>query len=206
MTFITFEGGEGAGKTTLIDKVYRALSSQSLKPVKTRAPGETKLGEEIRNILLHNKNISLVPRAELFLFLADRAQHVEELIQPALKNGKIVLCDRFNDSTEAYQGAARKLDENKVRELCSFACNGLQPDLTLYLDVDPHIGLNRATKTGSDKIEAEKIDFHKKIRKAFHRIAEREPKRFHILDASQTPEHVFNQAMSFIDAILPSDR
>lgn len=205
--FITFEGGEGAGKTTLIDKVYKALSSRSLDVIKTRAPGDTRVGDAIRNLLLYHKDISLVPRCELFLFLADRAQHVDEVIVPALKSGHIVLCDRFNDSTEAYQGAARHLDEKRVRDLCHFASDHLQPDLTIYLDVDPQTGLNRAKKTGAvDKIEAEKITFHKEIREAFHRIAKREPKRFHILDASKSPEHVFNEAMRLIDALLAPSR
>ncbi len=202
--FITFEGGEGAGKTTLIDQVYAHLQGQSLKVLKTRAPGGTKAGESIRELVLHHKGISLFSRAELLLFLADRAQHVDEVILPALQQGTIVLCDRFNDSTVAYQGGARGLDVATVKELCAFASHNLQPNLTLYLDLDPKLGLERVNKLGSgkDKIELEKLSFHEKIRRAFHTIAKEEPERFHLLDASLSPEEVFLKAMQVIQPYL----
>jgi dTMP kinase len=199
---ITFEGGDGAGKTTLIDKVYDALASQGRTVLKTRAPGGTKAGEVIRNLLLTHRELVLHARCELLLFLADRSQHVEEVIRPALARGEIVLCDRFNDSTEAYQGGARHLKIDKVRDLCAFATDGLQPDLTLYLDLDPRIGLERAHKmSGSkDKIESEALEFHMSIREAFHQIAKREPNRFHLLDASLPKEAVYLQAMKYVNA------
>jgi dTMP kinase len=202
--FITFEGGEGAGKTTLIEKVYEWVKLRGAPVLKTRAPGATKAGETIRAMLLNGQDLSLVKRCELFLFLADRAQHVEEIIMPALQSGKIVLCDRYNDSTLAYQGGARGFDEGLISYLCSFATSDLKPDLTLYLDLDPEIGLERRQKIGhaKDRIESEEILFHRKIRAAFHEIAKKEPKRFHLIDASQTPEHVFKQATALIDAKL----
>lgn len=201
--FITFEGGDGAGKSSLIDKIYEELSRKAKQALKTKAPGGTKIGEAIRNLLLHS-HTPLNPRTELFLFLADRAQHVEEVIKPALQKGVIVLCDRYNDSTLAYQGAARGLDGDFLHDLCHFATNGLNPDLTLYLDLDPKIGFERLKKAGltKDRIESEDIDFHQKIRNGFLKIAHQEPKRFRVIDASQTPDSVFAHAMREINAFF----
>lgn len=206
--FISFEGGDGAGKTTLIQKLFTYLQKLELDVVQTRAPGGTQIGQDIRNLLLHKHDAPLSKRSELLLFLADRAQHVDELILPHLKKGKIVLCDRFNDSTIAYQGGARGFKDDLVRKLCDFACNGLTPDLTLYLDLDPKIGFERARKAGleKDRIESETLKFHQKIRKAFKQIAKKEPKRFIIIDASKTPEEVYSQAKVKIDALLKINR
>ena len=206
--FITFEGGDGAGKTTLIDKVYHYLNKSGRSVFKTRAPGGTEIGKEIRHLVLHRNDAHLAKRAELLLFLADRAQHVEELILPALIKGEIVLCDRFNDSTIAYQGGARGFTAGLVGNLCDFACDGLEPDLTLYLDLDPKIGFERARKAGltKDRIESETLKFHQNIRKAFRQIAQKNPKRFMIIDASLTPEDVFTSAKEKIDAALKTHR
>lgn len=197
--FISFEGGEGAGKSTLIDSVYRELVLQGKSVLKTRAPGGTDVGEEIRKLLLH-QSTALDARCELFLFLADRSEHVKQIILPALKKDQIVLCDRFNDSTVAYQGAARALDEEKVRELCLFATNGLEPSLTFYLDLDPKIGFQRIKKSKQthDRIESEALGFHEKIRKAFHHIAHLEPDRMVIIDASKTPDEVLKNTLNVI--------
>lgn len=199
--FITFEGGEGAGKTTLIDKILHDLRARSLEAIKTRAPGATHLGEDIRNLLLMKREEVPSPRCELFLFLADRAQHVAQIISPALKKQQIVLCDRYNDSTVAYQGGARELDEKKIRDLCNFACDNLQPRLTLYLDLDPEIGLARV-RHDKDRMESEKLSFHSKLREAYHRIAKAEPERFHLLDARKSPQEVFQEAISLIDRLI----
>jgi len=193
--FITFEGGEGAGKTTLIDQIVQELSSKGCPLVRTREPGGTLLGEGIRNLLLQPKTLS--PYAELCLFLASRAQHIADVIRPALEAGKIVLCDRFNDSSVAYQGAARGLGVDKVAEVCSFISERLEPDLTFYLDLDPEIGLSRIQRS-KDRIEAEDLSFHRKIQGAFHALAKLYPERLHILDASQSPSKVFTDAMSFV--------
>lgn len=202
--FVTFEGGDGAGKTTLIEKLYADLHGRSLDVMKTRAPGGTPLGQEVRSLLLEKREIPLSKRAELLLFLADRAQHVDEVISPALESQKIVLCDRFNDSTIAYQGGARGFGEEIVRSFCRFASNALVPDLTLYLDLDPKIGFERTkhSRSSQDRIESEALHFHNQIRSAFHHIAKIEPKRFILLDASLPPEEVFRNAKEKIDALL----
>lgn len=196
--FVTFEGGEGAGKTTLIEEIARQLSQEGRRVLKTREPGGTQLGEAIRAILLqHEKPIS--PYAEFSLFLASRAQHVMEVIGPALEEGKVVLCDRFNDSSIAYQGAARGLGMEKVAAFCEFISQGLEPQLTLYLDLDPNLGLKRAAKERKqDRIEAETLLFHQKIREAYLSIHRADPHRFRLIDASQSPAKVFEEAMGWI--------
>ncbi|MBI5272574.1 MAG: dTMP kinase [Chlamydiia bacterium] len=199
--FITFEGGEGAGKTTLIEKVAEKLASQGHSVVVAREPGGTRVGEEIRNLLLHHKD-PLSPYAELSLFLAARAQQIHEVIRPALAAGKIVLCDRFNDSSIAYQGAARHLGVEEVSAFCQFICQRLTPHLTLYLDIDPELGLARAKQRRSqDKIESEDITFHVTIRNAYLAMQRREPQRLRLLDASKEPSQVFQAAMQWIEAL-----
>lgn len=193
--FITFEGGEGAGKTTLMEEMARQLSIEGHRVLKTREPGGTKLGEHIRAILLqHTEPVS--EYAELSLFLASRAQHIMEVIGPALAEGKIVLCDRFNDSSVAYQGAARGLGMSEVRSFCKFISQGIEPHLTLYLDLDPKVGLERAAKERKqDRIESEELIFHQKIREAYRSIQEQNPHRFQLIDASLPPAKVFEKAM-----------
>lgn len=204
--FITFEGGDGAGKTTLIERIYDALQKRRLSVIKTRAPGATPAGAVIRELLLHFKE-PLSFRAELLLYLADRAEHVAKVIRPALEEGKIVLCDRYNDSTIAYQGAGRGLDLREVSRMCAFATDHLVPDLTLYLDLDPELGLERVQRSGAgkDKIESEKLQFHQMIRYAYCAFAEQEPERFHIIDASKTPDEVFLNALSVLDSKMEKE-
>lgn len=201
---ITFEGGEGAGKSTLIEKVYTFLKERFANVIKTRAPGGTEFGQTLRNLLLSKEKLSLDERAELFLFLADRAQHVKEVIFPALANNAFVLCDRFHDSTIAYQGAARGFGEEFVENLCLFSSQNLQSDLTLYLDLDPTFGLERVQKSrsGTDRMEEQHVDFHQKVREGFQKIAKADLKRFRIIDARQSPEMVFQQAIKLIDELL----
>ncbi len=201
---ITFEGGDGAGKTTLIESVYRTLKEQGRNVALTRAPGGTPAGLEMRKLLLNGGEIPLTSRAELLLFLADRAEHVDRYIRPKLKEGEIILCDRFNDSTIAYQGIARGLSPQKVAELCDFACNGLSPNLTLYLNLDPKVGLARVRQEGkgADRIEAEELAFHKKIQSAYLDLANQDPERLKVLDAGQTKETLHQQAMELIDECL----
>lgn len=201
--FITFEGGEGAGKTTLIDRIFEELAMRGLSVIKTREPGGTSLGKEIRKLLLYQETSPVSHQSELFLYLSDRAQHVQEVILPALEAGSIVLCDRFNDSTLAYQGAARAIDIDFVKKLCLAATEGLIPDLTLYLDLDPAIGLARAQKKQAhDRLEKESLEFHTKVRNAFLALAKEEPERFHIIDASQGVDAVFAQAISEVEKAL----
>ncbi len=200
--FITFEGGEGAGKTTLIDALYLYLQQRGLSVLKTRAPGGTAVGAGIRELLLHTDKTSLDKRCELLLFLADRAQHVEEVILPSLQRGKTVLCDRYNDSTLAYQGGARGFPLPYLKQLLSFACQDLKPDLTFYLDLDPQLGFERAQKAGfvKDRIESETLSFHQKIRAAFQQMALEEPDRMVLLDASKPAPEVFALAKERLDA------
>lgn len=203
--FITFEGGEGAGKTTLIQSLYEYLSEKKFPTLKTCEPGGTAFGQYIRDILLHHTDYSFGKKSELFLFLADRAQHVEEKILPYLQENAIVLCDRFNDSTFAYQGIARSFDESLLTSFCQFAASNLQPDLTFFLDLDPSIGLQRSCKSKKlgvslDRIEQEEISFHIKVRQAFLDLAAKEPERCYVLDASQNPNEVFKRA---VDQIQP---
>jgi dTMP kinase len=195
--FISFEGGEGAGKTTLIEGVADALAKRGLAVLKVREPGGTKLGEAARNLLLHVEgNIS--PYAELCLFLASRAQHLAEVIEPALREGKIVLCDRFNDSSVAYQGLGRGLGMDTVGQICELVCHGITPELTFYLDIDPAVGLARvrSARGTQDRIESETLAFHQKIREAYHLLHKKYPRRLHLLDASQPPAHVLAQALA----------
>lgn len=202
--FITLEGGEGAGKTTLIHKMESELRRRGYDVVKTREPGGSKLGEHIRRWLLNRDfSIDISSRAELMLFLAGRVQHIEELIKPALNAGKIVLCDRFNDSTVAYQGVARHLGFETVLTLCSQVCEGLTPDLTFFLDLDPVVGLKRtqhATKENAssghlDRIEAEKLEFHHRVRQGLQKLAQMFPNRICTLDASQSVDQVFKASL-----------
>ncbi len=203
-TFISFEGGEGAGKSSLITRVSELLTTQGHALLSTREPGGTPLGELIRQWLLNpSEGISVGAKAELCLFLSARAQHIEEVLVPALEAGKIVLCDRFNDSTVAYQGLGRGLGIEQVRQLCTLICDGVTPDITFYLDVNPEIGLDRAAKshaTGTlDRIESQEIAFHQRIREAFLQMAKREQARFHVIDAHQSQDKVFEQVMEVIE-------
>jgi len=203
--FITFEGGEGAGKTTLIEKVAHHFTLQGLPFLKTREPGGTKLGEEIRSILLKLRAEPISSYAELCLFLSSRAQHIFEIIQPALDAHKVVLCDRFNDSSVAYQGAARGLGMERVSELCKLAV-GLEPHLTIYLDIDPEVGLSRAKKTrAQDRIEAEDVIFHRKIREAYLSLCRQHKNRFYLIDATHSPENVYEQTIQKINSLLERD-
>lgn len=200
--FITFEGGEGAGKSTLIDSLFLALKTRGHAVLKTREPGGTKIGHKIRNLVLDPENKELVSKAELFLYLADRAQHVEEVILPELAKGTFILCDRYNDSTYAYQAVGRGLAEEIVRPFAEFAVGGLVPDKTFYLDIDPEEGLRRVRgqfEGKKDRIELEHVDFHRKIREAFLAFAAKEPGRFTVLDARKSKEIILQEA---IDALF----
>ena len=208
--FITIEGGEGAGKSTLIKSLEAALRARGVSVLTTREPGGTLFGERVRQWLLaHDMTVKIGAKAELLLFLSARAQHLEEVIIPALASGSVVICDRFNDSTIAYQGGGRGLGVEWVRSLCSMVCGNTVPDLTLYLDIDPHIGLERtrhlskeyASAGEKDRIEIEKLDFHQRVRQTFVNICRAEPGRFHCIDTNQLPEVVLEEALKVIDRV-----
>ena len=193
--FITFEGGEGSGKSSLIKSLAAFFQEKKLSFLKTREPGGTPLSEDIRALILHKE---MCAHTELALYLASRAEHTDKVLIPALKKGLIVLCDRYNDSTFAYQGHARKLDLKMVKEACLFFSQNLKPDITFYLDIDPEIGLKRASHQELDRLEKEKIDFHRDIRKAFLKMAKQENQRFCIIDATLSKEKVLNLALDHL--------
>lgn len=202
---ITLEGGDGAGKSSVLHFLYQKLLDKKIPVIKTREPGGTPFGDEVRKLLLHCRHgMRFGARAELLLFLASRAQNVEEVIIPALREGKIVLCDRFNDSSVAYQGFARNFGLPEVQEICSFATSGVQPLLTLFLDVYPNQGLERVRKSrktdsaGLDRIESESALFHEEVRRAYLLLAEKEPERIVTIDANQPLEAVCDQALEIV--------
>jgi dTMP kinase len=202
MVFITFEGGEGAGKTTLIEKIKEYLINKEFNVVLTREPGGCKFSEHLRDLLLEDKNqFNISSKAELCLFLAARAQHIEEVILPALKNNKIVLCDRFNDSSVVYQGYARGIGIDKVIDFSSFIIEDIVPDLTIYLDIDPETGLKRVNST-LDRIESLGLEFHKKIREGFLILQKKFPDRIKKIDASLSQGEVLGQAKKYLDLLL----
>ncbi|MCH7945597.1 MAG: dTMP kinase [Armatimonadetes bacterium] len=184
--FVTFEGPEGAGKSTALRAVAARLGDSGHEVVTTREPGAGEFGRAVREIMLHGEHLD--PKAELFLFLADRAQHTAGTIRPALVAGKIVLCDRYADSTVVYQGHARGLDVAELRRLNDLATGGLVPDLTLLLDLDVQAGLDR--QSGHDRLDSEPDAFHQKVREGYLSEAVRDTARWKKIDASQPPEAV----------------
>lgn len=190
--FITFEGIEGCGKTTQIRRLAKRLQGHGIPLVTTLEPGGTHIGARIRRILLDAKSRDMTPLAELILYMADRAQHVEEVIKPALEAGKWVLCDRFFDATMAYQGWGRGQDENLIRFLNDRATQGIAPDMTFLLDCPVEVGLQRALQRnkqgpqeGQDRFEKEAEAFHRKVRAAYLALAETHRERIVIIDASK---------------------
>ena len=194
--FITFEGGEGCGKSTQVVRLAAALESRGIKVLLTREPGGTRLSELIRTLLKDEAEDPPVDRAELLLFLAARAQLVRNVIAPALEAGTWVISDRFSDSTVAYQGYGRGLPVDFVRQANDFACEGLRPDLTFLLDLDPATaerrmrGREAATNTSADRIERAGSGFHARLRKGFLELAAADAPRFSVVDASKSPDEV----------------
>ena len=193
--FITFEGPEGSGKTTQIKLLEERLKEEGYEVLTTREPGGTMLGEELRRLLMNFQEEEITAEAELMMFSASRVQHIKRVILPCLKRGGVVLCDRFIDSTTAYQGYARGLDMQFIRTLNDFAVCGRYPDLTIILDLDVEIGLARTReryqgKTVNDRIEAESRAFHTAVRNGFLEIARKEPGRVKVFDANRPVELV----------------
>jgi dTMP kinase len=193
--FITLEGPDGSGKTSHIQPLAQWLEGQGLRVHVAREPGGTAISEQIRNILHDLKNTEMHPRTETLLYQAARAQIVEQVFRPKLAEGWIVLCDRYFDSTLAYQGYGHQQDLQEVRALVRYATGGLVPDLTLLLDVDAEIGLQRSSKRHSDggewnRLDAYKVDFHRRVRQGYLELAKQEPSRWELVDASQPWEKV----------------
>ena len=194
--FITFEGADGCGKTTQIELLKKYLDDMGIENIQTREPGATDLGVELRKILLHyEKPVSNV--AETYLYLADRAQHVEFEIKPALEKGIIVLCDRFIDSTLSYQGYARGQDLDTIKKLNEIATGGLKPDLTIVFDIESEIAQKRLGGE-KDRLEKEGLEFHKKLRFGYLEIAKEEPDRVKVINSNDSIENIHKKVVELI--------
>lgn len=214
--FITFEGGEGAGKSTQIRHLVSYFKSIKIPVVVTLEPGGTPIGEEIRHVLLTPRSQKLSPRCELLLYEADRAQHVDELVIPCLEKGKIVIGDRYSDSSTVYQGYCRDLGLENVKWLNAFATKKLLPDLTVLLDIPESVGLGRIRKrirtdlflkgvrrrVKLDRLEREKRSFHAKVRKGFLKLAKQQPKRFAVINALQSEQEVTREIRLAVGKVL----
>ncbi|MGR7915616.1 dTMP kinase [Finegoldia sp. P1-F-LS] len=196
--FITFEGPDGSGKSTIIQKVYDYLIENNYNVIKTREPGGSPIAEKIRNLILDTENIKMGYRTEALLYAASRAQHVEETILPALNENKIVLCDRFLISSLAYQGVGRGLGIENVRNINDFAINGVFPDFVLFFDVDPITTLKRKSSLDTaDRLEKEGNNFHERVYNGYKEILNSE-KNIEIIDATQSVEDVFSQCIEVL--------
>ncbi len=212
--FVTFEGLDGAGKSTQMRKLAAALRASGHKVIETREPGGTATGEKIRKVLLDSGTAGLAPLAEMALMFASRAQHIEEVIEPGLAAGAIVLCDRFTDSTEAYQGNGRRLGSEPVLQLHRVLCGNLQPDLTLLLDSDPHASVSRARRRNKrdtknaggshdeNRFEKETRAFFGRVRDGFAAIAKRETGRVIVVDARGTPDQTHQKIREVVQRKL----
>ncbi len=199
--FITVEGGDGSGKGTLSTRLVEELKSRGHEVVHTREPGGTPLSEHLRELVLSPDSYAVSKRAEMMLYLTARVQHLEERILPDLQAGKIVLCERFNDSTVAYQACGRNLGMSEVEQICHLVCGGIEPDCTLYLDLDPEIGLQRL-KGAKDRLEQEKLQFHKEVRQGYLHLADKHPERILVIDAEPDAQTVFAQALQALEPHL----
>ncbi len=199
--FVTIEGPEGSGKTTIGKKIVERLIQDGYETIYTREPGGIEIAEQIRSVILDVKNTNMDPRTEALLYAASRRQHLIEKIVPSLKDNKVIICDRFLDSSLAYQGHARHLGIDNVYEINKFAIDNVMPDLTLLFDIDPKIGLERinANKLREvNRLDLEQLEFHTLVREGFLLIHEREPDRVKKVDASKSIDEVFENAYSLI--------
>lgn len=199
--FISFEGPDGAGKTTVLSAIAEQLDTANRTDILvTREPGGNQISEAIRKIILDPQNTQMDVRTEALLYAASRRQLIQETIRPALAAGKVVLCDRFVDSSVAYQGAGRQIGEEAVYQMNQFATEGLTPDLTIYVDVPSEVGLARikAHRQNVDRLDAEALSFHKRVRAAYLRLAKKFPERIITIDATQPVADVISQAMTLI--------
>lgn len=201
--WVTFEGGDGVGKTTQAALLGEWLAGRGRTVVRTREPGGTEVGVLVRDIVLHHRG-EVAPRAEALLYAADRAHHVETLVRPALARGEVVIQDRYLDSSVAYQGAGRVLDAGEIRELSLWATGGILPDITVLLDLDPRAARTRldADDKPFDRLEAEREDFHERVRGAFLALAAAEPERFLVLDAALPPEELAARVRARVAPLL----
>ena len=204
--FITLEGPEGSGKSMQICELADFIRQRGFEVFTTREPGGTFIGDQIREVIMRMDNTMMHPNTEILLFCAARAQIVSEVIRPNLEKGMVVISDRYGDSTLAYQGYGHGLDLKILKEILKFATSGLQPDLTLLLDVDVDEGLNRKIKGGSEwnRLDAQKVEFHRRVRNGYLEMAKEEPERWRVINASFDPQKVQNDIREVISAKLES--
>lgn len=204
--FITIEGGEGAGKSTLNKELGEALTKKGYQVLSTREPGGTPFSERIRELILEDKDdIKICDRAEVMLFLAARVQHIEEVILPKLRAGYVVICERFSDSTIAYQGAARHLGVEEVANLCKLSTRSLEPQCTLLLDIDPQEGFKRVKESRGadlDRLEKEDLQFHIEVRQAFLHLADQHPNRIVLIDATLPQKQLLEDVLKKLEPHL----
>jgi dTMP kinase len=201
--FVTLEGGDGSGKSTQAALLEAWLQERGETVLRTREPGGSDLGVELREIVLHRRG-EVAPRAEALLYAADRAHHIATVVRPALERGEVVLQDRYLDSSVAYQGAGRTLDPDEIRRLSLWAAEGLLPHLTVLLDLDPQAARVRlGERTKYDRLEAEQEDFHRRVREAYLRLAADEPERFLVVDATLPPDSITERIRARMAELLP---
>lgn len=203
--FFSFEGPEGAGKTTIVHMLANYLTEQHVDVIATREPGGIDIAEQIRSVILHPSNERMDARTEALLYAAARRQHLVEKVIPALKNGKVVLCDRFIDSSLAYQGVARGLGIDEILAINTFAIEGWMPTLTIYFDIDPTLGLARIHENGLrevNRLDLEEIAFHERVRNGYMMLLDRFPKRIKKVDAAQPIAKVFEDVRALIEPFL----
>ncbi|OMP66856.1 dTMP kinase [Domibacillus epiphyticus] len=204
--FITVEGPEGAGKTTILNRVVMQLKDKGIDVLPTREPGGIAIAEQIRSVILNKENKAMDARTEALLYAAARRQHLMEKVIPAMERGAVVLCDRFIDSSLAYQGHARGLGMDEVASINAFATDGMMPSLTLLFDVRPEVGLQRIHQHDGrevNRLDLEGLSFHEKVREGYLLLAKQEAKRIIVIDAEQDEESVFQQAIKKIEKVLP---
>ena len=202
--FITFEGPEGSGKTSVIKAIVKHLETENIQVLTTREPGGIRISEKIREIILNVDNIEMDLITETLLFAASRRQHIVEKIWPALDEGKVVICDRFVDSSLAYQGVGRELGIDRVYSINQHAIENCLPNLTIFIDVPPSIGLKRVFSNGRkvDRLDLETIQFHEKVYEGYHEVIKRFPERIKVVDGTQAIEKVIEDAMKWIKTVI----
>lgn len=201
--FITFEGTDGSGKTTQIKLIEEYMKKMGYEVVLTREPGGTKVSELIRDLILSPENTEIVPLTETILYAASRAQHVEQVIKPAIEAGKIVICDRFVDSSYAYQGGGRGVDLKLIADINRIAIEGVIPDITFFLDIEPDIAIKRRINaTGADRIEQENIDFHRRVHSGYRKMALLYPERIKTIAANRTIQEISSEINEYLRELL----
>jgi dTMP kinase len=200
--FITFEGGEGSGKSLQTRALYRQLNRLAIPAILIHEPGSTVLGEKLTRLLKWARSTSISPMTELMLFNASRAQLLDEVVRPALQTGKIVICDRYTDSTIAYQGYGRRVDIETIRKVNSLATGTLKPDLTVLLDISPEAGFARKTGQEPDRFEKEDRVFHRRVRAGYLKLAEEEPRRWLVIDAALPKEKIKQMIWQKVSSLI----